>query len=175
MTAGGLRREHVGGRGSHPWHVVGERGSSFGEERRGQVIMAVFSAGLHQPPSPAQAVTALAGARRMVASLQARGEPIADWLASEIRVHGIRENAAALAAMEIPEHRQMTAEPTPTTILTALKPSTTCWQPSAEPGPGYSPSIGSDQAYNSRRPTEYPGGPPLLALYRAPRSVIGSL
>jgi hypothetical protein len=52
--------------------VVGERGSSFGEERRGQVIMAFLGAGLHQPPSPAQAVTALAGARRMVASLHAR-------------------------------------------------------------------------------------------------------
>ena len=88
----------------------GERGSSLGEERRSQVIMAFLSVGLHQPPSPAQAVTALASARRMVASLLTRGDPVAGWLASETRGRGLRENAAVLAAMETPEYRQMAAE-----------------------------------------------------------------
>src|SRR5215813_11817588 len=97
-------------RACDPWQMVGEPGSVFGEERRSQAIMAFLGAGLHQPPSRALAVTALADARRTVASLLSRGEAIAHWLASETRLHGIRENAATLAVMEIQEYRHDTAQ-----------------------------------------------------------------
>lgn len=46
----------------------------------------------------------------MVASLLSRGEPIDSWLASETSFHGVRENAASLAVMEIPEYRHATAD-----------------------------------------------------------------
>jgi hypothetical protein len=46
----------------------------------------------------------------MFASHQVRGESIGEWLNSEIRLHGIRENAAALAVMELPEYRHPTAQ-----------------------------------------------------------------
>jgi len=72
--------------------------------------MAFLGAGLHDRPSRAVMVSALAGARPTVALLQSRGEPVADWLASETRLRGIRENAAALAVMEIHEHRHDTAQ-----------------------------------------------------------------
>jgi hypothetical protein len=72
--------------------------------------MAFLGAGLHQPPSTAQAVAALANARRMVASLLSRGEPVAPWLANETRLRGIRENAATLAVMEVQEYRHGTAQ-----------------------------------------------------------------
>jgi hypothetical protein len=41
----------------------------------------------------------------MVAPLQSRGEPLTDWLASETKLRGIRENAATLAVLEIHEYR----------------------------------------------------------------------
>lgn len=71
--------------------------------------MAFLGAGLHDRRSRAALVSALAGARRTVAMLQSRGQPLEDWLASETRLRGIRENAAALAVMEIAEHRHDTA------------------------------------------------------------------
>jgi hypothetical protein len=46
----------------------------------------------------------------MVASLLSRGEPIAPWLDSETGLRSIRENAAALAVMEVQEYRHDTAE-----------------------------------------------------------------
>jgi hypothetical protein len=80
------------------------------EERYRQAIMAFLGAGLRPPPSRALTVTALAGARRAVASHQARGESLGKWLAGEVRVRGIRENAAVLAVMELPEYRAMAAQ-----------------------------------------------------------------
>jgi hypothetical protein len=41
---------------------------------------------------------ALAGARRAIAMAQARDLAVHQWLAGEVRLRGIRENAAALAA-----------------------------------------------------------------------------
>ena len=72
--------------------------------------MAFLGAGLHDRPSRAVMLSALAGARRTIALLQARGEPVADWLASETRLRGIRENAATLAVIEVQEHRHDTAQ-----------------------------------------------------------------
>ncbi len=80
------------------------------EERYRQAIMAFLGAGLRPPPSRALAVTALAGARRSAASHQARGESLGKWLTGEIRVRGIRENAAALAVLELPGYRAMAAQ-----------------------------------------------------------------
>lgn len=72
--------------------------------------MDFLGAGLHQPPSRALSVAALGDARRMFAS-QARDELlISEWLTGEIRLHGIRENAATLAVMEVPEYRHRAAQ-----------------------------------------------------------------
>ncbi|HLQ53435.1 MAG TPA: hypothetical protein VK162_04075, partial [Streptosporangiaceae bacterium] len=48
---------------------------------------------------------ALASARQAVAAHLARGASIGEWLAREIRISGVRENAAVLAGMEVPEHQ----------------------------------------------------------------------
>ena len=69
------------------------------------VIIAFLGAGLHQPPSRALAVAALARARRTVALHQVRGQSVSEWPASEARTGGIGENAAALAVMELPGYR----------------------------------------------------------------------
>jgi hypothetical protein len=79
------------------------------EACRHHAIIAFLGAGLRQGPSRAACVAAL-GAARAVATQQARGEPLGDWLTSEIRVRGIRENAAALAVMEVPEYRHQVAQ-----------------------------------------------------------------
>jgi hypothetical protein len=94
----------------HPCHVGDEDRAQHGEEPRRKAIMAFLGAGLHQAPTPATAVPALASARRMVTSLLSRHEPITPWLANEIRLRGIRENAAILAVMEMPEYRHGTAQ-----------------------------------------------------------------
>jgi hypothetical protein len=73
------------------------------------VITAFLGAGPHDRPSRAVMLSALAGARRTVALLQSRGEQVTDWLASETRLRGIRENAATLAVMESQEYRHDTA------------------------------------------------------------------
>jgi hypothetical protein len=75
------------------------------DERRRQAITAFLGAGMHEAPAPALAVQALADARRSVAVCLARNESIATWLAGEIRFPDIKENAATLAALELPEHR----------------------------------------------------------------------
>jgi hypothetical protein len=80
------------------------------DKRRRQAIIAFLGAGMHDAPSPALAVQALATARRSVAACRARNESITIWLAGEIRLPGIKENAATLAALELPEHRQATAQ-----------------------------------------------------------------
>jgi hypothetical protein len=89
----------------HPCQVAEEGSTAFGEEPRSQVIMAFLGVGLHQPPSSALAVSALADARRMVGALLSRGGSGAHWLAEEPRLHGIRENAATLAVMEVQDYR----------------------------------------------------------------------
>jgi hypothetical protein len=76
------------------------------DEHRSQAIVAFLRAGMHDSLSTALAVQALADARRSVAAHRARNEPIDNWLAGEIRFPGLKENAATLAALELPEHRQ---------------------------------------------------------------------
>lgn len=74
-------------------------------ERRRDAIMTFLGAGLVQRPSRAHAVAARAVARREVASCQAGGESVMEWLAGEVHCRGIRENAAVLAVLEIPQYR----------------------------------------------------------------------
>jgi hypothetical protein len=80
------------------------------DERRHLAVTAFLGAGMHDPPTPAPAVQALADARRSVAACRAGNEPIVTWLADEIRFPGIRENAATLAVLELPEQRQAAAQ-----------------------------------------------------------------
>jgi hypothetical protein len=54
-------------------------------------------------------VSALADARRAAAALQKRGQNLAPWLTTEIRLRGIRENAAVVAALEIAAVRDSVA------------------------------------------------------------------
>ena len=79
------------------------------ENRRSRAIIAFLSAGMHDRPSPALCVRALADARRSVAVDRGRSKLIEEWLADEVRFCGIKENAATVAVLEIPEHRQDTA------------------------------------------------------------------
>jgi hypothetical protein len=78
-------------------------------ERRAALI-AFLGAGVSSAPSTALMVEALAGARRAVAVYQAHGRAVDDWLAGEVRLRGIRENAAVLAVLELlPGRREATA------------------------------------------------------------------
>lgn len=82
------------------------RDSSIGESNedlRRSALIDFLGAGIAPPPSKAVLVSALASARRSIASLQAQGGSIDEWLRREIRYSGVRENAASLAAMEISE------------------------------------------------------------------------
>jgi hypothetical protein len=79
------------------------------EERRQAALTAFLGAGMPAPPSTALVVQALAGARRAVAVHLQRGLAIDQWLAGEIRLRGIRENAAILAVMETPGQREEAA------------------------------------------------------------------
>jgi hypothetical protein len=80
------------------------------EERRRVVVAAFIGAGVPSPPSTALLVQALAGARRAVAMYSARGLAVDQWLAGEVRLRGIRENAAVLAVLEMPERREEVAQ-----------------------------------------------------------------
>jgi len=71
------------------------------EERRRAALIAFLGAGMYSPPSKALIVEVLAGARRAVALHQPHGRALAEWLAGEIRLRGIRENAAVLAVLEL--------------------------------------------------------------------------
>jgi hypothetical protein len=82
----------------------GER-DALEDQRRSEAIIAFLGAGLPSPPSRAVMVLALADARRAVKEHQARTAPIGSWLAGEIRLGGVRENAAVLAVLEGPERR----------------------------------------------------------------------
>jgi hypothetical protein len=89
--------------GAKLWRVAGDQPIPAGEDRRREVIIAFLGVGLSQSPSRAQAVAALAAARREVASCLALRASVREWLAGEVRFHGIRENAAVLVVLEIPD------------------------------------------------------------------------
>jgi hypothetical protein len=80
------------------------------EERRRRAITAFLRAGTRDQPSLALTVQALADARKSVAAHHARREPIDGWLAGELRSQGIKEDAATLAVLELPEYRQQTSQ-----------------------------------------------------------------
>ena len=79
---------------------AGDAGTSAGERRRAALI-AFLGAGMSSPPSKALIVEVLAGARRAVALHQPHGRTLDEWLAGEVRLRGIRENAAVLAVLEL--------------------------------------------------------------------------
>lgn len=74
-----------------------------------RALTAFLGAGMATAPTPDLMVRWLGEARRSVTIIQARGEPLDEWLASETRLRGIRENAAVLAAMEVPSMRDRVA------------------------------------------------------------------
>lgn len=77
---------------------------------RSAALIAFLGAGLPSPPSKALIVEALARARRAVAMHQGHGLVLDEWLAGEVRLRGIRENAAVLAVLELrPGRREETA------------------------------------------------------------------
>jgi hypothetical protein len=98
-----------GGRPCHAGQVNGQCSPPSDEEHRREAIIAFLGAGLHQPLSAALAVGALASARRAIAAHLASGTSIGEWLAGEIRVPGIRENAAVVAVIEMPGRQHATA------------------------------------------------------------------
>lgn len=83
-----------------------EAGDRAAEERRRAALIAFVGTGMPSPPSTALLVAALADARRAVAMHQARGLAVDQWLAGEVRLRGIRENAAVLAALEMSGQRE---------------------------------------------------------------------
>jgi hypothetical protein len=91
----------------------GQRGAgdadSSAKGRRRAALSAFLGVGMASPPSEALLVAALAGARRAVAAHQARGLAVDEWLAGEVRLRGIRENAAVLAVLEMPGRGEETA------------------------------------------------------------------
>jgi hypothetical protein len=76
---------------------------------RQDALIAFMGSGLAASPTKAQLVSALATARKSIAALQARHQNVDGWLSSEVRLRGIRENAATVAALEIPELRDRVA------------------------------------------------------------------
>lgn len=91
-------------------HVTTDQATTAREDRRRDAILAFLGAGLFQWPSRARAVAALAVARREVAACQARSRPVQRWLVGEVHLRGIRENAAVLAVLEIPDLRDEAAQ-----------------------------------------------------------------
>jgi hypothetical protein len=80
------------------------------DEYRHLAVTAFLGAGMHDSLTPALAVQALADARRSVAACRARAESVVTWLAGEIKFPGIRENAATLAVLELPQFRDAVAQ-----------------------------------------------------------------
>jgi len=79
-------------------------------ERRSAALVAFLDAGMCSPLSRALIVQVLAGARRAVALHQPHGRALDEWLAGEVRLRGIRENAAVLAVLElVPGRREEAA------------------------------------------------------------------
>ena len=69
----------------------------------------LFAAGMAYTPRPFQFVERIGEARRMVAGLSACGRRLEPWLQEEMRLRGLRENAAIIAVMEVPEYRDWAA------------------------------------------------------------------
>ena len=84
---------------------AGDADTAAGERRRAALI-AFLGAGMHSPPPKALIVEVLAGARRAVALHQPHGRALEEWLAGEVRLRGIRENAAVLAVLELVSGRR---------------------------------------------------------------------
>ena len=82
-------------------------GRSADDAARSQAITAFLSSGVVPEPTKALLVRALAAARRSVRELRDAGKPVAAWLGTQSRYGGLRENAATVAVLEIPE---LTAE-----------------------------------------------------------------
>lgn len=80
------------------------------DEQRQAAIVAFLGAGLVPGVSTAEFVSTLAEARRTVSAHRAKHVPVDDWLAGEIRVRGVRENAAVLAVLESDQRRQEVAD-----------------------------------------------------------------
>jgi hypothetical protein len=89
--------------------VPTESSGSDPADLRRHALIAFLAAGMTPAPATAQLVSALANARRGVAANLSRGLSVGEWLQSEIRFRGIRENAAVLAALEIPEMLELVA------------------------------------------------------------------
>lgn len=112
-------------------YVTEERAVPTGAERGSDAIMAFLGAGLVQRPSRAQAVDALAAARRGVASCQAHGEAVASgWLmrstdAASVRMPLSWPSWKSLISV-IKRHRGMSLS-----IPAVVRPSKTCWLSSA--------------------------------------------
>jgi hypothetical protein len=92
--------------GAAPCEVVIDTSSSgIGdrEERRRAAIVSFPGAGMDPKPTPANLVKTLADARRTVMASTERPSLVQEWLTGEMRVRGIRENAAVLAVLEVTE------------------------------------------------------------------------
>jgi hypothetical protein len=81
----------------------------YDDDSKRAALVGFLSAGLDPAPSRAVLVSALADARRAVAALRSRREPIDQWFESEIRFRGVRENAAVLVALEVSGERDAIA------------------------------------------------------------------
>lgn len=68
---------------------------------RSAALVSFLGAGMPSPPSKALIVEALARARRAVAMHRGHGLALDQWLNGEVRLRGIRENAAVLAVLEL--------------------------------------------------------------------------
>ena len=79
------------------------------EDLRFHALSTFLGSGMGYTPTRGQIVGALAAARRAVEVNRSHERLLKEWLQSETRVRGIRENAAALAVMEIPELRDEVA------------------------------------------------------------------
>lgn len=94
----------------HDGLVVEDRDAAgLHEDRRREVIAAFLSTGMTGAPSPTVMVTAPSNAQRAVAMHRERQLQLDGWLASEVRLPGIRENAAVLAALESSGWREQAA------------------------------------------------------------------
>jgi hypothetical protein len=82
-----------------------DRGEKLRRGQRSRAIAGFLSAGLSPAPPKSVMVWALAQARREVGARRTRNAPIDAWLAGEVHLRGIRENAAVLAVMELPDRR----------------------------------------------------------------------
>jgi hypothetical protein len=89
--------------------VPSKPGGAEQVDDRRRALIAFLSAGIVPAPANAQLVSALANARRHVAASHSQGRSIGEWLQGEVRIRGIRENAAVLAALETPEMREHVA------------------------------------------------------------------